>query len=297
MNVLDGNETNMDEKTIGWVQGKWRGDAAATVDWYAQTVKDKAAPDTIVILPELMHTPYFPKDESPDHFDLAISTDNPYLKSMRNLAAETRTVIVFPFFEKRHTGIYHNTVMVFDRDGSTAGIYRKSHIPDDPGFYEKFYFHPGDTGMRPIQTSLGRLGVLICWDQWFPEAARLMALRGADVLIYPTAIGWDTGEPDILYGDQLESWVVSMRGHAVANGIFTVAVNRIGQEGPLRFWGNSFVAGPTGRVQVHCSETDEGFFQTKIDVKAMEAQRRMWPFFRDRRIDQYEDLLKRWIDK
>jgi N-carbamoylputrescine amidase len=289
-------ETVMRKKNIAWIQGRWRGDAESTLTWYMDVIRKRVSSGTIVILPELSHTPYFPAEESPVHFDFAISKTHHFLTEMGKLAVETGSVIVFPFFEKRHVGIYHNTAAVFDTDGSIAGIYRKNHIPDDPGFYEKFYFAPGDTGMVPISTSLGTIGVLICWDQWFPEAARLMSLRGADILVYPTAIGWDVRESKDLYADQLESWMVSMRGHAVANGIFVAAVNRTGQEGPLRFWGNSFLAGPTGRVVSQCTETDEGFFQLLIDLDEMEQQRRMWPFFRDRRVDQYGDLQKRWID-
>lgn len=287
----------MTQKKIAWIQEKWQGDPESTLALYERTVLDNASRQTIVILPELCHTPYFPREESPAFFDLAVPRDHEYLKRFADLARKTRCVIVFPFFEKRHIGIYHNTAAVFDCDGSTAGIYRKSHIPDDPGFYEKFYFHPGDTGMRPIATTLGNLGVLICWDQWFPEAARITALRGADILIYPTAIAWDLNEPDTLYADQLDSWMTCMRGHAAANGIFVAAVNRIGQEDALCFWGNSFVAGPTGRVSAQCTKDDAGWFETVIDTAQMEAQRRMWPFFRDRRIDQYGDLLKRWIDE
>ncbi len=284
------------KKNIAWIQGRWRGDAQSTTAWYLDIIREQVSPGTIVILPELCHTPYFPKEESPVHFDLAISKEDDLFKEVGALAAKIESVIIFPFFEKRGPGIYHNTAAVFDIDGNLSGIYRKSHIPDDPGFFEKFYFHPGDTGMRPIATSLCSLGVLICWDQWFPEAARINALRGAEMLVYPTAIGWDAGEPSSVYADQLESWMISMRGHAVANGIFVVAANRIGAEGPIRFWGNSFVAGPTGRVLHQCSETDEGLFQMEIDLREMENQRRIWPFFRDRRIDQYGDLLKRWID-
>ena len=287
----------MTKKQIAWVQGAWQQDADKTLDWYEQQIREGVSSNTIVILPELVHTPYFPFEESLSHFDLAISREHRFFERIARLAKETECVVVFPFFEKRNVGIYHNTVSVFDRDGSEAGIYRKSHIPDDPGFYEKFYFHPGDTGMRPIRTSLGTLGVLICWDQWFPEAARLMALSGAELLIYPTAIGWDTKETASLYADQLDSWATCMRGHAVANGIFVAAVNRVGTEGALRFWGNSFVAGPTGRVLHQCSDTDERLCQFTVDIAEMETQRRMWPFFRDRRIDQYGDLLKRWIDR
>ena len=287
----------MTKKQIAWVQGAWQNDADKTLDWYEQQIRAGVSPNTIVVLPELVHTPYFPFEESPSHFDLAISWEHRYFERIARLAEETQCVVVFPFFEKRNIGIYHNTVAVFDRDGSEAGIYRKSHIPDDPGFYEKFYFHPGDTGMQPIRTSLGTLGVLICWDQWFPEAARLMSLAGAEMLIYPTAIGWDTGESSSLYAEQLDSWRTCMRGHAVANGIFVAAVNRVGTEGGLKFWGNSFVAGPTGRVLHQCSDREEGLCQLTVDIEEMETQRRMWPFFRDRRIDRYGDLLKRWIDK
>ncbi len=290
------NETRNTIKKLALVQGKWRGDADATVAWYDQVVRENVSPGTIVILPELCHTPYFPVEESTECFDWAVSNEHPYHARFSALAAETSCAVIFPFFEKRAAGIYHNTVTVFDCDGNVAGMYRKSHIPDDPGFFEKFYFHPGDTGIRPIQTSLGRLGVLICWDQWFPEAARIMSLRGAEILIYPTAIGWDTGEPESVYEDQLTSWQLSMQGHAVANGTYVAAVNRTGIEGPLRFWGNSFVAGPTGRILTRSAEAAEGVFQIALDINAVEEQRRMWPFFRDRRIDQYEDLLRRWID-
>ena len=288
--------STMTEKQIAWIQGRWRGDARTTLDWYESTIRAHIVPNTIVILPELVHTPYFPREESPSHFDLALDGGHPYFSKFQTLAKETASVIVFPHFEKRAVGIYHNTVAVFDTNGALAGTYRKSHIPDDPGFYEKFYFHPGDTGMRPINTALGRLGVLICWDQWFPEAARLMALGGADILIYPTAIGWDSTEPEALYGAQLESWTISMQGHAVANGIYVAAVNRLGDEGHLKFWGRSFLAGPTGSIILDSGE-NEGMFKATIDTAAMETQRRMWPFFRDRRIDQYEGLLKRWIDE
>lgn len=286
----------MKEQRIAWLQGKWRGTAEATLDWFEKTIRECASPNTIIILPELCHAPYFPQEESSAFFDLAIGLEHNYPKRFARLADEKDSVIVFPFFERRNVGIYHNTIVVFDRNGTYSGIYRKSHIPDDPGFFEKFYFHPGDTGMTPISTSLGKLGVLICWDQWFPEAARLMALGGADILIYPTAIGWDLREPERLYADQLESWMVSMRGHAIANGIFVAAVNRIGKEGSLCFWGNSFLAGPNGRILLKCLDNDEGYFQADINTKEMEEQRRAWPFFRDRRIDQYNGLLKRWID-
>ena len=286
----------MARKQIAWIQGAWRGDADSTIEWYEHLIETKISERTIVVLPELCHTPYFPIEENAAAFDLALSNDHLLFKRFARLARKVRSVIVFPFFEKRGVGVYHNTVRVFDVDGSTAGMYRKSHIPDDPGFYEKYYFAPGDTGITPIHTTLGRLGVLICWDQWFPEAARLMALAGADLLLYPTAIGWDENEPPSIYRDQLEAWQIAMRGHAVSNAIFTVAVNRVGSEGHLRFWGNSFLAGPTGKIIGQSGDGDAGLVTLFIDTEEMEVQRRAWPFFRDRRVDQYVDLLKRWID-
>jgi N-carbamoylputrescine amidase len=284
------------KKKMAWLQGRWLGDAGKTLDWYARTIATEVTPGTIVVLPELCHTPYFPVEESDAAFDSALPAGHVFLERFSALAAQTQSVIVFPFFERRHIGVYHNTVAVFDTDGTLSGIYRKSHIPDDPGFYEKYYFHPGDTGMRPIRTRLGSLGVLICWDQWFPEAARLMALAGAEVLIYPTAIAWDLTEPAHLYDEQLSSWKLAIQGHAVSNGIFAIAVNRVGEEGRLKFWGHSFAAGPTGRILRHCDDAEMGLVSLAIDTDEMERQRRMWPFFRDRRIDQYKDLLKRWID-
>ncbi|MCL2101275.1 MAG: hypothetical protein FWH22_06130, partial [Fibromonadales bacterium] len=228
------------------LQGKWLGSAAKTLDWYkTEALADKGKFD-LLVLPELCHTQYFPFEEDEAYFDYAISKDSPIVEEWRNLAKFLKCVLVFPFFEKRAKGIYHNSVYVFERDGSIAGFYRKSHIPDDPCFYEKYYFMPGDTGFKVIPTSVGCLGVLICWDQWFPEAARILALQGADILIYPTAIGWDVNESKKIYARQLDSWITSMRGHAIANRVFVLGVNRVGKENNLSFWGNSFICAPDG---------------------------------------------------
>ena len=201
---------------------------------------------------------------------------------------------MFPFFEKRARGIYHNSAFVFERDGSIAGLYRKSHIPDDPAFYEKYYFIPGDTGFEPIKTSAGTLGVLICWDQWFPEAARIMSLKGADILIYPTAIGWMKSEPAEIYPRQQDSWVTVMRGHAIANRTFVLSANRIGTEGELTFWGTSFVAAPDGFLMHKCDVDFLGASIVEVDLAETEENRRWWPHFRDRRVDLYQDILKIW---
>jgi len=207
-----------------------------------------------------------------------------------------KCVLVFPFFEKRAKGIYHNSVFVFERDGSVAGFYRKSHIPDDPCFYEKYYFIPGDTGFKAIKTSAGKLGVLICWDQWFPEAARIMALQGADILIYPTAIGWDSNEPKKIYARQLDSWQTVMRGHAIANRLFVLAANRAGKENNLTFWGNSFICAPDGFIIKQLS-TNVSAMNVVIDFDEIEQNRRIWPHFRDRRTDLYYDILNTWSEQ
>jgi N-carbamoylputrescine amidase len=249
----------------------------------------------LLVLPELCHTPYFPFEENEAHFDYAISANSAIIEEWKNLAKEFKCVIVFPFFEKRARGIYHNSVFVFERDGSTAGLYRKSHIPDDPCFYEKYYFTPGDTGFKVIDTSVGRLGVLICWDQWFPEPARILALQGADILIYPTAIGWDSKEPKKLYGRQLDSWLTVMRGHAIANRVFVLAANRIGKEHNLSFWGNSFICAPDGFLLKQLS-TEIATMNVAINLEEIEQNRRTWPHFRDRRTDLYYDIMNTWKD-
>lgn len=280
---------------IATLQGKWFKTTEATNAWYVSEAKKlKDSKLDILVLPELYHTPYFPIEEGEKGFDWAIEKNDALVSEWQTIAKELNAVVVFPFFEKRARGIYYNSAYVFERDGSIAGLYRKSHIPDDPGFYEKYYFAPGDTGFEPIQTSAGKIGVLICWDQWFPEAARINALKGADVLIYPTAIGWDCKEPESLYERQKDSWMTVMRGHAIANRLFVVAANRIGTEGDLTFWGHSFVSAPDGFVIEDLKSDFLGASITEIDLSEIEFNRRWWPHFRDRRTDLYKDILKTW---
>jgi len=257
----------------------------------------------LIVLQELHNSLYFCQTESTALFDLAETIPGPSTDFYSQLAKAHNVVLVTSLFEKRSAGLYHNTAVVFEKDGSIAGKYRKMHIPDDPAYYEKFYFTPGDLGFGPIQTSVGKLGVLVCWDQWYPEAARLMALAGADLLIYPTAIGYESSDPDVEKKRQFEAWMISQRGHAVANGIPVVAVNRTGFEADpsgqtkgITFWGNSFVAGPQGEVLAVAPESEDSNMVVEIDLKRSESVRRWWPFLRDRRIDAYGDLTKRFID-
>lgn len=280
---------------IAWIQSRYQGTVESTHRHYlaeAQKLADQGI--DLLVLPELFTTRYFCISQDSDNFDLAISIDHPHLADWREMARTLNCVIVYSFFEKRADGLYHNTACVIERDGSTAGIYRKGHIPDDPGFNEKYYFSPGDTGFHPIATSAGVLGVLICWDQWFPEAARAMCLRGAQILIYPTAIAWDAQEPDDIKPTQCDAWITVMRGHAIANNVYAMAVNRIGDEGHLTFWGNSFLCRPDGSLQAHQDHTDDGPEWSVADFAQTEALRRAWPFFRDRRTDDYGVLLKKW---
>ncbi|HSQ43099.1 MAG TPA: nitrilase-related carbon-nitrogen hydrolase, partial [Fibrobacteraceae bacterium] len=243
----------MRRTNISWIQGAWQGDAEATQRYYLEQAGNFIGSELdLLVLPELVHTAYFPVEEHPRHFDCAIPLDHKFVHDWADMARKLSAVVVFPFFEKRAPGVYQNSALVFERDGSIVAHYRKSHIPDDPGFYEKYYFMPGDEGFQVVSTSAGRLGLLICWDQWFPEAARILALQGAELLIYPTAIGWDVGESPDLYPRQLDAWRTAMRAHSIANGLFTLAVNRTGDEGPLRFWGNSFLCGPDGFVLHQC---------------------------------------------
>ena len=256
----------------------------------------------LIVMQELHNGLYFCQTEDPDVFDQAETIPGPSTNIFGNLAKELGVVIVLSLFEKRAAGLYHNTAVVIEKDGTIAGTYRKMHIPDDPAYYEKFYFTPGDLGFHPIDTSVGRLGVLVCWDQWYPEAARLMAMSGAEVLIYPTAIGWESTDDDDEKQRQLDAWITIQRGHAVANGIPVIAVNRTGFEADpsgvtngINFWGNSFICGPQGEFLYHADE-GEGTRIVEIDKKRTENVRRWWPFFRDRRIDDYDNLTKRWID-
>ncbi len=285
----------MKKISIATIQGKWSGDFESNATWYReQALSLKGKNLDLLILPELFHTPYFPFEENADFFNLAIEKDDPLVKEWQDIAKALNTVIVFPFFEKRANGIYHNSAFVFERDGSIAGLYRKSHIPDDPAFYEKYYFIPGDTGFEPIKTSAGTLVVLICWDQWFPEAARIMSLKGADLLIYPTAIGWMQSEPETIYPRQQDSWMTIMRGHAIANRTFVIAANRTGTEGELDFWGTSFTAAPDGYLIQKADTNFSGVLFSEIDLSETEENRRWWPHFRDRRPELYKDILKIW---
>lgn len=277
------------------LQGKWFGSVPRTMEWYAaEARKLKDSKPDLLVLPELCHTPYFPVEEGESGFDFAVEKSDGLISEWREIAKELECVVVFPFFEKRARGIYYNSAYVFERDGQIAGLYRKSHIPDDPGFYEKYYFAPGDTGFGPVQTSAGKIGVLICWDQWFPEAARIEALKGADILVYPTAIGWDKKESQSLYERQKDSWMTVMRGHAIANRLFVAAANRIGTEGDLTFWGHSFVSAPDGFVLSDLGKDFTGSHVTELDLSEIEYNRRWWPHFRDRRTDLYKDILKTW---
>ncbi|MBE0616928.1 MAG: carbon-nitrogen hydrolase [Proteobacteria bacterium] len=257
----------------------------------------------LVVLQELHAGPYFCQAEDVGTFDRAEPVPGPTTERLGALARELGVVVVTSLFERRAPGLYHNTAAVLERDGSLAGVYRKMHIPDDPGFYEKFYFTPGDLGFQPIQTSAGKLGVLVCWDQWYPEAARLMALAGAEVLVYPTAIGWDLRDTDGERARQRDAWLTVQRGHAVANGIPVASVNRVGfEEHPggdgdgILFWGSSFVAGCQGEILGQAGCDDEEVLVIPLDLGRSEAVRRIWPFLRDRRIDAYADLLRRYRD-
>ncbi len=257
----------------------------------------------LVVLQELHNSLYFCQTEDTRFFDLAEPVPGPSTRFYSGLAAANRIVLVTSLFEKRAPGLCHNTSVVFDRDGSIAGKYRKMHIPDDPAYYEKFYFTPGDLGFEPIQTSLGRLGVLICWDQWYPEAARLMALKGAEILVYPTAIGWESTDTDDEKARQLEAWVIAQRAHAVANELPVVSANRVGHEpdpsgqtGGILFWGNSFVAGPQGEILAQAGNERAEILLAEVDLERTESVRRCWPFLRDRRIDAYEGIVKRFLD-
>jgi N-carbamoylputrescine amidase len=257
----------------------------------------------LVVLQELHNTPYFCQVEDTRNFDLAEPIPGPSTGFYGEIAAQYGIVLVTSLFEHRAAGLYHNTAVVFDTDGHIAGKYRKMHIPDDPAYYEKFYFTPGDLGFEPIETSLGKLGVMVCWDQWYPEGARLMALKGAEMLIYPTAIGWESTDTPEEKMRQLGAWVTVQRGHAVANGLPVIAVNRVGHEpdpsgqtNGIQFWGNSFVAGPQGEIIYQADHLEEKNVVVKVDLERSENVRRWWPFLRDRRIEEFGGLTKRFID-
>lgn len=258
----------------------------------------------LIVLQELHNSVYFCQTEDTNLFDLAESIPGPSTEFYGAIAAKHQIVLVTSLFERRAPGLYHNTAVVFERDGSIAGKYRKMHIPDDPAYYEKFYFTPGDLGFEPIQTSVGKLGVLVCWDQWYPEAARLMALRGAELLIYPTAIGWESSDEKAEQERQLGAWVISQRAHAVANGLPVISVNRVGHESDpsnqtngIQFWGNSFVAGPQGELLAQAGNVEEENLVVEVDLKRSENVRRWWPFLRDRRIEAYGGITQRFLDR
>ncbi len=258
----------------------------------------------LVVLQELHNNPYFCQVEDVNNFDLAETIPGHSTAFYGALAKELSIVLVTSLFERRAAGLYHNTAVVFDKDGSIAGKYRKMHIPDDPAYYEKFYFTPGDIGFEPIQTSLGKLGLMVCWDQWYPEGARLMALKGAEMLVYPTAIGWESSDTLDEKKRQLDAWQTVMRGHAVANGLPVIVVNRVGlepdpsgQTNGIQFWGCSFVAGPQGELLAKANTDKDENLVVNVDIERSEQVRRWWPFLRDRRVDAYEDILKRFCDE
>ncbi len=287
---------------VALIQEKNYGDAEANLAVIEARVGEAARRGAkLILLQELHNGAYFCQHESVDEFDRAEPIPGPSTERLSKLAKQHCVVLVSSLFERRAAGLYHNTAVVFDADGSTAGKYRKMHIPDDPGFYEKFYFTPGDLGFTPIDTSVGRLGVLVCWDQWYPEAARLMALAGAEILLYPTAIGWDPTDAQDEKDRQRDAWILSHRGHAVANGVPVLSCNRVGHEpSPLDtsgidFWGNSHILGAQGEFIAEAG-ADPTILMTEIDMARSEHVRRIWPFLRDRRIDAYQDLLKRYRD-
>jgi N-carbamoylputrescine amidase len=291
--------------TVCAVQQPCDEDRETNLDFSIAKIYEAAAVNAdLVVLPELHLGPYFCQNEDYNNYALAQPIPGPTTGILSGVARELGIVIVSTIFEKRAPGLYHNTAVVFDKDGSIAGKYRKMHIPDDPGFYEKYYFTPGDLGFKPIETSIGKLGVLVCWDQWYPEGARLMALAGADILIYPTAIGWDPEDTPAEQQRQLDAWITIQRAHAVANGIPVIACNRIGfEQAPnsttgtgINFWGNSFIAGPQGEILSSANDSETKVLSCTIDRARSERVRQVWPFLRDRRIDEYADLTKRFID-
>jgi N-carbamoylputrescine amidase len=293
----------MSKINIALIQQKYHQSKDKTIQVTISKIKQAVENNSeLIILQELHQNEYFCQSEDIKYFDYANNYQDD-LKFWSNVAKENNIVLVTSLFEKRASGLYHNTAIVFEKDGSIAGKYRKMHIPDDPGFYEKFYFTPGDLGFKPIDTSLGKLGVLVCWDQWYPEASRLMCLAGADILIYPTAIGWFDNDDKNEKQRQLNSWITIQKSHAIANGVPVISVNRVGFEKDtsncidgINFWGNSFVCDAQGDILVQASNNNEEILYTTIDKKNSENVRQIWPFLRDRRIENYSDLTKRYID-
>lgn len=295
----------MKEIKIGFLQQHNVADPAVNIQRLAKGIADLATRGAqLIVLQELHNSLYFCQVEDVNNFDFAEPIPGPSTGFYGELAKQYGVVIVTSLFEKRAPGLYHNTAVVIEKDGTIAGKYRKMHIPDDPAYYEKFYFTPGDLGFHPIDTSIGRLGVLVCWDQWYPEAARLMALQGAEILIYPTAIGYESSDAPDEQERQREAWTTVMRGHAVANGLPVIAVNRVGHEPDpsgqtrgIEFWGSSFAVGPQGEIHYRASNDEEENIVIEVDMHHSEQVRRWWPFLRDRRIDSYQDITKRYIDE
>jgi len=290
-----------DKFLIGLIQMSCGSDAEENITKAEAFIAEAAAHGAkLVCLQELFATPYFCQEENPDNFDLAERFDGSLSERMSKVAAQHQVVLIAPYFEKRAEGVFHNSAMVINADGTVLGQYRKMHIPDDPGFYEKYYFAPGDLGFRAWDTAVGRIGVCVCWDQWFPEAARLTAMHGAEILFYPTAIGWLPDEKKEYGIAQHEAWQISQRAHGIANGCYVASVNRTGLESigerQIEFWGNSFMSGPDGQVIGALSNGEEGVLAVEFDRAAITHRRRGWPFFRDRRIDNYEDLTERFLD-
>lgn len=285
------------------IQHSFKGTKEETLQYIKNKILESAQLGSKLVLLQELHTQeYFCQSENVDFFDYALSFEED-VKFFSSVAKEAQVVLVTSLFERRSAGLYHNTAVVFETDGSLAGKYRKMHIPDDPGFYEKFYFTPGDLGFEPIQTSVGKLGVMVCWDQWYPEGARIMALKGAEMLIYPTAIGWFPQDDEAEKNRQREAWIGVQRGHAIANGIPTLAINRVGFEEDksgvlqgIQFWGSSFAFGAQGELLAMGSIDQEEIIQVQIDLGRSEEVRRIWPFLRDRRIDSYQEILKRYCD-
>lgn len=295
---------NTQKLTVGLIQQSCTADAARNLSASIEGIRKAAARGArLVLLPELHGSLYFCQTEDTANFDLAESIPGPTTDRLGKLAAELEVVIVASIFEKRAAGLYHNTAVAIETDGSIAGCYRKMHIPEDPGYYEKFYFTPGDLGFNPVQTSVGMLGILVCWDQWYPEAARLMALGGAQILLYPTAIGWSRGDAVDEQARQRDAWLTIQRAHAIANGLPVLTCNRTGYEADdsrhtdgIQFWGSSAVFGPQGEVLEQATENEAGVVVAMIDLQRTEQIRRLWPYLRDRRIDAYQDLLRRYRD-
>ncbi|TWU05075.1 carbon-nitrogen hydrolase [Stieleria varia] len=284
---------------LALLQMRYAGSRDKTLEATERLIREATQGDSgaqVICLQELFCDAYPCQTEDHCRFDDAMPLDGPVIQMMAGLARELAIVIVVPIFEKRAAGVYHNTVVVVDADGSVAGTYRKMHIPDDPLYYEKFYFAPGDLGFKPIQTRYAKLGVGICWDQWFPETARLLSLAGAEILLFPTAIGWIDGEKEEYGAGQHDAWQTAMRAHAIANGLWLGAPNRVGKEGKVEFWGGSFITSPRGEVVAKADHESETFLAFECELDEIDVVRTHWPFLRDRRVDAYQDLTKRYLD-